>query len=120
MSTSGLRARPPTWKVLEQALSEKRAVRANYHGHDRLLCPHLLGWKNSRAKVLCYQSSTTTSESTLNSDPQKRWRLMFVDELECAVITDDEWQTATNYRPASTGIDIIELAVRLSTRQEPH
>src|ERR1700757_565220 len=100
MSISGLRARPPAWKVLEQAVMQKRTVRATYHGHDRLLCPHLLGWKNGRAKLLCYQSSTTTSQA-LNSDPHKPWRLMFVDELERAVITDDEWQTAADYRPCS-------------------
>ena len=119
MSSSGLRSRPPAWNVLEQAVIEKRTVRVNYHGHDRLLCPHLLGWKNGRPKVLCYQSSGTTSEGKLNSDPRQRWRLMFVDEMERPVMTDDEWQTAANYRPGSKGIDIIELVVRSSTRQHP-
>lgn len=36
---------------------------------------------------------------------------MFVDELEGAAITDDAWQTASNYRPGGTGVDVIEVAV---------
>lgn len=103
--------RPPAWDLLARAVMEKRTVRANYHGHDRLLCPHLLGWKNGRARVLSYQTAGSTSAGTLPTDQHQRWRWMFVDELQDAAITQHRWRTAANYRPQGTGVEIIEVAV---------
>jgi hypothetical protein len=104
--------RPPAWSVLAQALAARLTVRARYHGHDRLLCPHVLGWKNGRAKVLAFQSDGTTSSGALSDDSQQRWRSLFVDEIEHASIAlETPWQSAHNYTPYSNCIDKLELAV---------
>jgi hypothetical protein len=105
------RARPPAWPTLERALAEKRPVRARYHGTERVLCPHVLGWKNGRPKVLAYQAGGTTSLGGLAPDPRQRWRSMFVDEVDDPVITDDPWDSADNYSPETNGIDDVELSV---------
>ena len=91
--------------------TQRRTVRARYHGHQRLLCPHALGWKHGRAKVLVYQAGGTTTTGTLPTNTEHRWRSMFVHEIEDLTITDDQWQTANNYTPHSTGIDTLALAV---------
>ncbi len=103
--------RPPAWAVIEQALLERRPVQARYHGHHRLLCPHALGWHRGRPKVLAYQGDGTTSQGTLTVDPRQRWRSMFVDEIQDAVITDEPWQTADNYSSATAGISDLHLDV---------
>ena len=103
--------RPPAWAVLVQGLAERRPVRARYHGHDRIVCPHVLGWKDDRAKVLAYQCGGDGSGGSLPSDPRACWRSMFVDEIEDAVITDGTWESADNYSPRSNGIDTLEMAV---------
>jgi hypothetical protein len=103
--------RPPAWEVLEAALTQRRAVRARYNGHERVLCPHALGWKHGRAKVLAYQSAGSTSIGTLPSDTRQRWRSMFVDEIEHATITDDNWHTADNYTTNTNSIDEVVLAI---------
>lgn len=108
--------RPPAWAVLEQALVQRRVVAARYHGHQRLLCPHALGWKNGRAKVLAYQAAGTTSHGGLPADPAQRWRSMFIDEIDQPALTDGEWQTADNYTPASNGIDELEIDVNVASR----
>jgi hypothetical protein len=107
-------SRPPAWDILERALTERRAIKASYHGHDRILCPHALGWRKGRAKVLVYQSDGTTSIGALPPDTRQRWRSMFVDEIEHATIIDDTWHTAENYVPQSNGID--ELALHVPVR----
>lgn len=103
--------RPPAWAVLERALTDKKPVRVRYHGHGRVLCPHALGWKNGRAKVLSYQARGTTSHGPLPDNPQQRWRSMFVDEIEDPTITDGPWETAENHSHNSNCIDELELAV---------
>lgn len=97
--------------MIEQALLQRRPVRARYHGHQRLLCPHAMGWHHGRPKVLAYQADGTTSQGTLTPVPQHRWRSMFVDEIQDAVITDQPWQTADNYSSAITGISDFRLDV---------
>lgn len=102
--------RPPAWEVLEQALTHKRPVALRYHGRDRILCPHAIGWKQGRLRVLSYQVAAPGTEAS--PDPAQRWRCMFLDEIEAAVITDGPWESAANYSPGSAnGIDDVVLAV---------
>jgi hypothetical protein len=109
------RPRPTAWSVLAQAIDERRAVSARYHGHERLLCPHALGWKNGRAKVLAYQTAGSTSSGLLPPASRDRWRSLFVDELEDPMIVSDVlWDTADNYTPYSNGIDEVEVLVALN------
>jgi hypothetical protein len=103
--------RPPSWPLLERAIINKLVVRARYHGHDRVLSPHALGWKKGRPKLLAYQAEGTTSHGALPADPHQRWRSMFVDELENAIITDGPWETAPNRSTTSNGIDDVEIMV---------
>lgn len=103
-----------TWDLLTQALLDRRPIRARYHGHDRILCPHLLGWKNGRPKVLAYQTSGTTSTGHLPGDSRQRWRSLFVDELEHATLADEPWQSAGNYTLTPNCVDRITLALPLN------
>lgn len=103
--------RSPTWATLAQALAERRPVRAHYHGHERILCPHALGWHKGRPKLLAYQAGGTSSQGPLPADPRQRWRSIFVDEIDDTATTDDPWQTADNYRPDLCGIDHIEAQI---------
>ena len=98
---------PTAWHVLHASLAERRPVRARYHGRLRVLCPHAIGWKNGRAKVLAFQTAVIDAAS---SDPVG-WRSMFVDEMEDVVISDDDWRTADNYTPHTTGIDTLSAAI---------
>jgi hypothetical protein len=100
--------RPQAWAVLEQALTQKRPVALRYHGHDRILCPHAIGWKNGRLRVLSYQVAATTNRRPNPDEPTQRWRCMFL----APAITDGPWESAPNYSPSSAnGIDELVLAV---------
>ncbi|MGI8684820.1 MAG: hypothetical protein ACR2MO_06990 [Acidimicrobiales bacterium] len=102
--------RPPAWAVLEQALANKRPVQARYHGTERVLCPHALGWKHGRPKVLSYQSGGATSRGALTQGPHA-WRSMFIDEIEELSIADGPWQTARNFSHDSNCFDDLEIAL---------
>lgn len=111
-SAGSVRPRPRAWEVLARALAERRPVRARYHGHERVVCPHVLGWAGGRAKVLAYQAAGTTSAGVLPADASRRWRTMFVDELVGPVVVEGSWQSAPNYRDAGPlGMDVVEARV---------
>jgi hypothetical protein len=101
-------------EVLAEAIARRRPVRASYHGHERLMCPHVLGWKDGRLRVLSYQVAGTTRTGGLPTANQ-RWRSMFVDDLENPVLTRDTWETADNYSLATNAIGDVEIAVVCDT-----
>ncbi|MGH9055851.1 MAG: hypothetical protein ACRDYY_08325 [Acidimicrobiales bacterium] len=109
MTVIAIRHCPPAWDVLRQAIAERKTITARYHGRDRVLCPHVVGWRDGRAKLLSFQPVSTADG--LTADPRHQWRSMFVDELEDVAITDLPWLTAANYTETTPGIDLIELAV---------
>jgi hypothetical protein len=114
-----LTALPVAWPCLDEALRARRPVWVSYHGRSRLICPHALGWKAGRAMVLGYQAGGETSSGTLDPDPQKRWRLLFVDEVDEVVGADAavRWATADNYN-ASHPFPVID-EVFIAVDHEP-
>lgn len=98
-----------TWALLEQALVTQRRVQVRYKGHNRVICPHVLGWKNNQPKVLAYQLDGETSQGPLPEDPSRRWRSMLINDIDHATIIDGNWQTAPNYTPVSNNIDTIAV-----------
>jgi hypothetical protein len=118
---------PTAWTVLETALRQHRPVRVTYHGKQRVLCPHALGWVHNRPLLLGYQTGGQTTTGTLPADPAKRWRCLYIDEIDHVVPEEQgsPWATADNYNPAQPfpAIDTLAIAIthdRLgNTRREP-
>ena len=101
------------WAQLEAALRARRPIQVSYHGRCRLICPHALGWQRGRPMVLGYQTGGQTSTGVLPADPCKRWRCMYIDEIERVTTADPSspWQTANNYNPAHPFASIDQVAI---------
>jgi len=108
-------ALPMAWATLDAALRQRRPVLLSYHGKRRLVCPHALGWNNARPMLLAYQTGGETTTGTLPADPRKRWRCLFVDEIDSVAAADaaSAWGTADNYNPSHPfhAIDEVTVAV---------
>ncbi|HUG85247.1 MAG TPA: hypothetical protein VMM13_11820 [Euzebya sp.] len=107
---------PAAWAVLESALRARRPVHVAYHGRRRLICPHALGWNHGRPMVLGYQTGGQTSSGALPANPHKRWRCLFIDEVDQVLLADPSspWRTADNYnhtRPFPRDIDEVTIAI---------
>jgi hypothetical protein len=61
---------PAAWEPLETALRQRRPINVTYHGRQRLICPHALGWNNTRPLLLAYQTGGDTTTGTLPADPR--------------------------------------------------
>jgi predicted DNA-binding transcriptional regulator YafY len=113
--TAIVAATPPAWGALEEALRQRRPVVLTYHGRRRCLSPHALGWKDGRAMLLAYQSAAETTTKAHASDPRRRWRNFFVDEVHDAAIAGlaVAWESADNYDPSRpfNAIDHVSVAV---------
>ncbi len=112
---------PPAWTALEAALRQRRPVHVHYHGNQRLICPHALGWRNGKAMLLGYQTGGHTTTGTLPSDPSRRWRNFFVDDIDQVIPAEppSPWQTADNYNPAHPFNAIDELTIAVTNQPRP-
>lgn len=115
-------ALPMAWATLEAALRQRHPVVVSYHAKQRLVCPHALGWKNDRPMLLAYQSGGETTTGTLPADPRKRWRCLFVDEVDSVAAADaaSAWGTADNYNPSHPFHVIDEVIVAITPDDPPH
>lgn len=115
-------AQPPAWPVLEAAVRQRRPVRLTYHGRERLVCPHALGWKNARPMLLAYQTGGQTSTGTLPADPRQRWRNFFVDKIDQVAAADpaSAWASADNYNHTHPFNAIDELTIAITPDGPPH
>lgn len=109
-------ALPTPWGWLDAALRARRPVWVSYHGLRRLVCPHALGWKAGRAMVLSYQTGGQTTAGSLDVDPARRWRCMFIDEIDDVSASDpaSRWATPDNYNYSRPFPTIDELAIAIS------
>jgi hypothetical protein len=107
---------PTAWCPLNAALEARRPVQVSYHGRCRLVCPHALGWHNGRAMVLGYQTGGQTSTGTLHPDPRKRWRYMYLDEIDQIVDAEPNspWQSADNYNHSKPFPVIDQIATAIT------
>jgi hypothetical protein len=116
-------ARPAAWGPLEHALRQRRPIQVTYHGRSRVVCPHALGWHHTRPMLLGYQVGGQTSTGSLDPDPRKRWRCMFIDEIDHVTVVESAtpWASAENYNPARPFPSIDQLAIAIPAREnQPH
>jgi hypothetical protein len=114
---------PTAWARLEAALRARHPVLVCYHGRQRVICPHALGWKAGRPLLLGYQTGGQTSTGALPADPQQRWRCLYIDEIDQVVAENTGccWGTADNYNHSHPfpAIDEVTIAITPATPYRP-
>ena len=112
---------PAAWETLETALRQRRPIHVTYHGRQRLICPHALGWNNTRPLLLAYQTGGDTHTGTLPADPRNRWRCLFIDEINNVTPAEptSKWATADNYNPARPFNNNTEITIAIPPNDQP-
>lgn len=111
---------PAAWAPLEAALRARQAILVSYHGHQRQVCPHALGWKAGRAMLLAYQTGGYTTTGALPTDPRHRWRCMHIDQIDHLIADPtSKWETADNYNPTRPFPAIDHTAIAITPNDPP-
>jgi hypothetical protein len=113
---SGTQAANEVYRMVRQAIINKDIVVANYHGHVREMCPHVIGLKNGRAQALLYQFAGGSSTELGPDGSSSNWRCVIVDELRDVLIRKSmgEWHTASNYSRPQTCIDQMSIDAQVA------
>jgi len=100
------------FRLIHDAIVNKKQVMAEYHGHVRYLCPHVLGYKRGRAQCLFYQFGGTSESGLGDAGSPDNWRCIPLDGLSGVSVLDGDWFTAPAHSHAQTCVSQIVAAVR--------
>jgi hypothetical protein len=95
---------PTDQEIIVQAIQHKLIVTAMYQGYERIMCPHVIGYKNGILNSLFFQFAGG-SKSGLPSGGQ--WRCIHMDELTHVSAASGEWHTGPDHTRPQTCVDNI-------------
>jgi hypothetical protein len=102
-----------TYQLIRHAILSRQHVLATYNGHQREMCPHVLGTKNGRRQALFYQFGGSSSSGLSPAGSGENWRCVFIDLLRDVSVRDGAWHTAPNHSRPQTCVDAIDVEVSL-------
>ncbi|MGH8523093.1 MAG: hypothetical protein ACREXY_02390 [Gammaproteobacteria bacterium] len=98
------------YRLVRTAVVSKRAIRAQYDGRDRLLCPHRLGRnKEGQRRVLCYQYGGDSGSGLREAGSPANWRCIALEKLSKVTLLEDAWRTAPNHARPQTCVAEVDV-----------
>jgi hypothetical protein len=105
-------------QLLRQAIRERHPVSCVYQGHQRAICPHVLGYKGAALHLLAYQFAGESSSGEIatpedpSDGPADYWRCMEVAALsEVVVLPAGQWYTCRQNTRRQTCVDQVVAEV---------
>jgi hypothetical protein len=80
--------------ILRTAIRQRRCVSITADGLRRKVCPHAIGFKNNRVKLLGFQYS---GESASGLPISGGWRIFNLDDVHSIEFLDGPWHSEHNY-----------------------
>ncbi len=99
------------WKIILDAVRNRRQIIGIYRGHRRAMCPHVLGRKGRKILALFYQFDGSCGGGLCKAGSRRNWRLIPVDELNRVQASDGPWHTAAGDFPKLPDFDEVIAAV---------
>ena len=96
-----------TYALVRRAIEERRQVHAIYAGHQRRMCPHVIGTRAGQQRALFFQFA---GGSARGLPPAGDWRCLSLDGLTDVSIHDGSWHTRAHSEPQRC-IDEVDLKV---------
>jgi hypothetical protein len=101
----------PTYTIIREAIAKKQHVIATYDGHNREMCPHVIGYKDGVEQALFYQFAGNSSKGKITKDSEKTWRCMSISKLQNVSVREGEWHTSEDHSKRQTCVDRVDLEV---------
>ena len=73
-------------RVIEQAIREKRLLKFDYSGHNRVVEPHVLGISNGKLQLLGYQIGGSSSSGGI-----PEWRRFDLENIGHLVVSEQRF-----------------------------
>jgi len=95
------------YALVRRAIEERQQVHATYSGHQRRMCPHVIGARDGEPRALFFQFAGGSGRGLR---PQGDWRCLPLAGLSEVSIHDGPWHTRAHSEPQRC-IDDVDLAI---------
>ena len=103
------------YDLIRQAIINREQVIAVYQGHEREMCPHVLGLKDEKEQTLFCQFGGYSGSAGVITPDSPLWRCLFVDELSDVSIRRGPWYTVDTHTERQTCVGTIDVEVDWTT-----
>lgn len=95
------------YRLVWEAIANRRPISATYKQLPRLFCPHRLGrTRAGERRVLCYQYGGASESGLAPMGSPENWRCIVLEKLRFVALLEDAWTSAPNHsRPATCVVD---------------
>ena len=98
-----------TFDLFLKAAKRRSHIVCTYHGLQREICPHVIGWgKNGEEMALAYQFA---GDSSKGLPPEGEWRCLRLPEVRNATAMPGTWHTGDSHLKPQTCVKNIEFEV---------
>ena len=97
--------------LIVQAIQKRWVVTAMYQGYERIMCPHVIGYKKGELNALFFQFA---GGSKSGLPPGGQWRCVHVAELSNVSAGPGEWHTGLSHTQPQTCVDQVIASVGIT------
>jgi hypothetical protein len=95
---------PTDQEIIVTSIQQRLVVTAMYQGYERVMCPHVIGYKKGVLNALFFQFA---GGSKSGLPPEGQWRCIHMDELTDVSAAQGEWHTGPDHTRPQTCVDHI-------------
>ena len=99
---------PDAYSLVRQAIIERKQIVATYNGHNREMCPHVIGTKNGREQALFFQFAGSSSKGL---PPDGEWRCVPIEGLSDISTREGPWYTGEGHSQDQTCVDEVDVEI---------
>jgi hypothetical protein len=98
-----------TYEQLREAILTRQQVVAYYGGHERVFCPHILGWKDGAERCLVYQFAGSSRSGRIGPGSPDSWRCLRVEEVQIVRLQAGPWYTGPSHERTQRCLDTVDV-----------
>ncbi|ODP36012.1 hypothetical protein [Sphingomonas turrisvirgatae] len=105
-----------SYLALALALESRTPLRCRYGGHERVICPIILGHRGGEEMALVYQVAGDTSGGPL-AEPQ--WKCLRVSQVRDLALADAAWVSGRAHTQLQHCVATVDYDVDPASRYAP-
>jgi hypothetical protein len=104
------------FRLFHRAILQRQQIICRYQGHDREVCPYILGHKDGREAALVYQFGGTSS---CGLPPGGQWRCLILSEVLGPAARDGQWHGDAKHSITQRCVDVVFVDVNINVPNQP-
>jgi hypothetical protein len=105
-----------TYRLLAEAIAQRKQVLCVYEGFARAVCPIMLGHKRGQERVLSYQFAGSASRGL---PPGGQWKCLDLSKMDAVELRAGPWHDGARHSMPQHCIDDVDIDINPDSPYTP-